>query len=145
MKGKGNMKKISVMTFMFLLLTCLVFLSPVFSITAYASNYISHSAAKPSIVTGPCTNSAFLEIYSPDNGKTCFANNGYMGFRITNAKYLHAGNNNGWVMCYGGDQTTGDYYCSATGTQFPFQAYHEYNFADHVLITQVAITSQSHG
>lgn len=133
MKGKSIMKKVFALTFVALLLTGLVYFLPVASATAHASTLASHSQASSSIVTGPCNNSSFLDIYSPINGDTCFANDGYIGFRIQDAEYIHAGNNSGWVMCYGSKP------CSSGGTKFYFLSYNNYTLPD-VLITQVDIT-----
>ena len=71
--------------------------------------------------------------------------NGYMGFRIDRATFLHAGNNNGWIRCYGGNaKDKNGRVCGSSGEFLYFNAYQEIQL-DNVLITQVAITSQSHG
>jgi len=136
------MKKIFVMTLVALLPIGMVYFLPVASATAHASTSVSHSVAKSAIVTGPRTNPTFLVIYSPASGNTCFANNGYMGFRITNATFLHTGSNGGWVMCYGGTSSDSGITCASAGTKLYFDAYREYNL-NNTLITSVDIDHQS--
>jgi len=128
------MKKTFAMLFVALLLAGIVYLLPVAPHTAQAATLGSHSLAKPSIVTGPCTDPTFLTITA--NGKNvCFANNGYIGYRLTNVTAIYGGNNGGWVRCYGG-------ICAAKGETFYFDPHTLYDFMGGALITQVDITHQ---
>lgn len=58
------------------------------------------------------------------------------GGNLNNVTFLHAGNNYGWIMCYGGEFGSG-------GQRYPFQAYAERVFNPPVYVTQVEIDGQT--
>jgi hypothetical protein len=101
--------------------------------TASSASYMKHlSAVTPSISSRACPKAdpRDLRIFSTVQGNTCFAGDGYMAFRIEHATFLHAGENTGWVKCYGG--------LCGQGTKLRFLAFNS-SVLDDVLITQVNI------
>jgi hypothetical protein len=79
------------------------------------------------------THPDYLGIYTSTQGWSCFSGDGYIGFRIDGNAFIHSGNNNGWVRCYGGS-------CGSGFTK-KFSAYGEMQLGN-TLITQVDITGQ---
>jgi hypothetical protein len=124
----------------FLIFATIAMITLVFSPTAFANSSIAQANQhlknyfKPFINEVPCVNPQFLDI-DGNGGDVCFANDGYIGFRINGAYSIHAGNNDGWVKCYGGPV------CGA-GLVYHFYAYDTY-YLDGAEVTQVDITGQS--